>query len=463
VRAFLAGLADGAISTGIQQDNLGFLCSNGYVARISREDHERQAAEFVSLNQETGKRQQEEEEEAVDEKTLRHDEKHVHGIRYHFEGRERKEAEKSRVEKEIELVTEERAEIAQEDAKVMDLIKKKSALDMQTQYGSEYLALTDLGVEMLHDLNIREYRVAGNDFSDFMDECKATADALHGIAQRARFYADNIRPHLPSLISTTEDEEEEEMRRIKARGLDSQLWAVSIGLAKIQTDNQSDLNDLMERYLRTFDLLEVGGRFESSIDSKLIAAEIITLSSMLPTEEQIQALSLLDEQLRHAHVPEDVSIQTAATILCGGGSLEKFKEFAQITKSNQAAAMLSTIDIPSDQLRDKFKSFKSVFDSWGYSACEDTDLAAAYLSTTNLTADDIGRDPQTKMNIIVNGVKNDLEFPLLPAAILTSIAALNAREVLDLMEKGAAILHSVATDLEHSELASLAVRMVYGQ
>jgi hypothetical protein len=67
------------------------------------------------------------------------------------------------------------------------------------------------------------------------------------------------------------------------------------------------------------------------------------------------------------------------------------------------------------------------------------------------------------MITILNILKNDLEFPLLPAAILTSIEALNATELTDLVEKGAGTLHSVAPDLERPELVSLTVRMIYGQ
>jgi hypothetical protein len=457
VRTFLAEVADKAISTRLGEDDLALLAGNFYIARISCEDHDRAAAELANLDQVTAELAAEEEDEAADEHHLRDDEGHLRGIRFHFEGQERKEAERVDVEKEEQHIAEQRAVIAEKDDKVLELIKKKSALDMHVQCGNEYLSLTEPGIRMLHDLNIRNYRVAETEFSDFIDECEATSEALHGIAQRARYYADMIRP---SLASREEDNDDEEMRRIKERGLDSQLWAVSIGLAKLETDNESELID---KYTRTLDLIYASDRFFSNLDSTVIAAEIIAISSMIPSAEQIQSLSELDEELRLSKVPPELSIKVAATILCGGGSVERFRELAKMTKSHQAAAMLSTINISTDELRDRFKSFKSVFNSWGYSESEDTDLAAAYLSTTKLTADDVGHDPSAKMLTVLNGVKNDLEYPLLPAAILTSIAALNAGEVLDLMEKGAAILHSVATDLERSELTSLAVRMVYGQ
>lgn len=457
VRKFLAEVAGTSISTRIEEDDLSLLASNYHIARISREEHERAAAELANLDQMVAELQQEREDDAMDEEHLERDKAHLQGIRFHFEGRERQEAARADVEKEEQHIAEQRAAIAQKDDKVLELIRKKSALDVQVQYGNEYLVLTEPGMRMLHDLSIRNYRVADTEFSDFMDECRATSDALRGIAQRARYYADMIRP---SLASREKDEDEEEMRRIRERGLESQLWAVSIGLAKLEIDK---VDDLIDRYVRTLDLIDASDRFRSNLDSRVIATEIIALSNMLPGVEQIQSLAELDEELRHANVPEGISIRVAATILCGGGSPERFEELAKMTESHQAAAMLSTINIPSDELRDRFKSLKILFDSWGYSESEDSDLAAAYLSITKSTADDIGHDPSTKMITILNGIKNDLEYPLLPAAILTSIAALNADEVLDLVEKGAAILQPAATDLERSELTSLAVRMVYGR
>ena len=105
----------------------------------------------------------------------------------------------------------------------------------------------------------------------------------------------------------------------------------------------------------------------------------------------------------------------------------------------------------SDQLSDKFQSFRSLFNSWGYQISEDTELASAYLSISDLGPDDV----KSKMTIIVDGLKNYLEYPLVAAAILASIPTLEANETLDLMEKAYSLLGSFAADLERSELISL--------
>jgi hypothetical protein len=69
------------------------------------------------------------------------------------------------------------------------------------------------------------------------------------------------------------------------------------------------------------------------------------------------------------------------------------------------------------------------------------------------------------MSVIIDAIKSEFEFPLVPAAILTSIQALSANEVLDLVEKAVTILQSqpLTMGLSHSDLSNLAIRMIYGQ
>jgi hypothetical protein len=99
-----------------------------------------------------------------------------------------------------------------------------------------------------------------------------------------------------------------------------------------------------------------------------------------------------------------------------------------------------------------------MFSGWGYSTSDDTDLASAYLAISPLVADDV----RSKLDTTVDALKTDLQYPLVAAAILTSMSTLEATEVLDLVEKGVSILSNYATGKGRSELVSLAVRMVHG-
>jgi len=129
-----------------------------------------------------------------------------------------------------------------------------------------------------------------------------------------------------------------------------------------------------------------------------------------------------------------------------------------MTHSYESAAILSVMSDPSNQLPSKFQSFRSMFGLWGYQTSEDTELASAFLSISDLQPDDV----RWKMSIIVTALKNYLEYPLVAAAILTSIPTLEANETLDLMEKAYSQLWSFAIGLERSELVSLSVRMIHG-
>jgi len=236
---------------------------------------------------------------------------------------------------------------------------------------------------------------------------------------------------------------------------DSALWSVGIGLAKLQGDQQQ----ILERFLSAYNSLQ---HFNSNVGSKLMAAEVMaaTNSDFINLSS---SLTDLEQRLRNdANVPEEQSVGIAATLLYGGPgsstSFDRFVEFSKITESKETAAILAITNIATDQLTSKFHSYKDMFDDWGYSTSDDTDLAAAYLSISPLVADDV----KSKMNTIVDALKSDLQYPLVAAAILTSMSTLEATESLDLMEKGVSILSNFATGLGRSEMVSLAVRMIHG-
>jgi hypothetical protein len=177
-----------------------------------------------------------------------------------------------------------------------------------------------------------------------------------------------------------------------------------------------------------------------------------------------ESLVSLDRELRRdAKVPKQLSAGVAAIIMFGkrfDGTYptDRFVQFSRMTSSFESAAILSIANVPSDQLGGKFQSFRYLFNSLGYQASEDTELASAFLSISDLGPDDV----KTKVTIILDALRNYLEYPLVAAAILASIPTFEANETLDLMEKAFSLLGSFALGLERSELISLAVRMIHG-
>ena len=89
---------------------------------------------------------------------------------------------------------------------------------------------------------------------------------------------------------------------------------------------------------------------------------------------------------------------------------------------------------------------------------EDTELASAYMSISDFAPDEVN----TKLTIIVDSLRNYLEYPLVASAILASIPTLEANETLDLLQKAYSLVGTYATDLSNSELLSLSVRMIHG-
>ena len=446
VRTFLSQIAQKSISMQIQQVNVDFLTNGGYLSVMQKEEYDRSLAEVSNLTQMNIDLVNEQNADRTARVELAEEEKKTHSIKFLFEGKESKEAEREKEKSEESAVSKIDSEITEEDAKINELIQKKSVVDRMVPYDGKYLSLTGLGVITLNDLNVRNYRVSDIEFSDFIEETQETSSELSSIVQRGNFYLSNLKMKFPEMDA-------------------SQLWAASIGLAKLQGDPKQ----IGQRFLFAFDLIH---HFDCTTENKMMTAEIMTSSKTDATQlgdnsdlqNLLKSLKNLDNQIRHdAHVPKPISVGVAATIMFGrrfDGTFptDKFKEFSKLTSSSESAAILSIINVPSDQLTDKFQSFRSLFNSWGYQMSEDTELAAAYLSISDLGSTDVN----SKLSIVINGLRNYLEYPLVAAAILTSISTLEANETLDLMEKAYSVLRLYASDLETSELISLAVRMIHG-
>ncbi len=428
----------------VPQSDLSYLSSNGYLSVMQKSDYDQAAADVATIAQRTQALQDETMQEHGAEISLADDQRKTQSIMFHFEGAEKKQADLAALEAERNAVLRQRADMVQKDADIKQLIVKKSILDRMVPYDGQYLALTGPGVMALSDLNVRNYRVSDEDFSSFVQETRETTDELRSIAQSAKADVTSFTNAIPEADP-------------------SQLWSVAIGLAKLQGDQYQ----IGTRFLVALNVLR---HSDSNIDNKMMAAEIMTSmrtdqSAFNSDLENLSAsLQSLEHNVRHhAHVPKQISAGVAATILFGkrfDGSypIDKFQQFSKITKSFESAAILSVINVPSDQLLAKFQAFRQMFGLWGYQTTEDTELASAYLAISDFVPDDV----RTKMTIILSSLRNYLEYPLVAASILTSIPTLEANETLDLMEKTYSTLWSFATGLERSELVSLSVRMIHG-
>jgi len=446
MRAFFSQITEKSVSMQVPQVQMDFLTNNGYLSVIKKEDYDQESAEVSSLTQLSVDLANEGNAERSARSTLRDDEKKAHSIRFLFEDNEAKEADREKVERDKNVVSKMDAEIIERESKINELIHKKSVMDRLVPYDGEYLSLTGLGVIMLNDLYVRNYRVSDMEFSDFVDEIQLTLSELRSIAEKGSFHVANLKGQFPEADL-------------------SELWSVSTGLAKLEGDPQQ----IGQRFLFAVDLLR---HFDCTLENKMMAAEIMAASKADSSQESpnsdlqnlSQTLSDLDHKVRHeAHVPKELSVGVAATIMFGrryDGTFptDRLDQFSKITHSYESAAILSLLNVPSDQLAAKFQSYRIMFSSWGFQTSEDTELASAYLSISDFGPEDI----RLKLGIIENGLRNYLEYPLVASAILASIPTFEANEILDLMEKASFLLGSFAKGLERSEIVSLAVRMIHG-
>jgi hypothetical protein len=444
VRIFFSQIAEKSVLPLIPPMDMDFLANNGYINVMKKDDYNRGLAEISTLTQMSNDLMNQRITENNERTHLHEDERKTHSITFLFEDKENKEAQKEEIDSHKETLLKIEADIATRGAQINELIKKKSIFDRMVPYNGEYISLTGPGIMMLNDLNIRNYRVSEQEFSEFRDEIQATFSEMRSIAQIGSYHFTNLYPSFPGTDS-------------------SQLWSLSIGLAKLQGDPKQ----IGQRFLFAFDLLR---NFDSTIEDKMMVGEIMAASktSQIPTNSDIldlsESLIQLDHKLRHeANVPSMLSTGIAATILYGrryDGTFptDRFVEFSKITASYESAAILAVFNLPSDQLVNKFQAYRYLFSSWGFEMSEDTELASAFLSISDFRPEDV----RSKLTIIENGLRNYLEYPLVAAAILASVPTLEANELLNLMEKAYFLLGSYVKNLERSEMISLAVRMIHG-
>lgn len=444
-RAFLSQVSDREEPIAqVPSADLDYLVSNGYVLRTTEQDHEKGVDEVARLSQLIAQVDAKKTETEQASATLREDERKEHAFTFHFEGKEEKITLGERIQSETAEVSHEGEELTAMEANVNSLIQEKSRIDRMVPYAGGYLSLTGQGSVALNDLGVRNYRVADQELSDFLVEMKATEDELKSIADRAASYVNLLRSGIPKM----QDPENSEAQSL--------LWSTAIGLAKLQGESSS----IGERFLLAFGTLR---DFGSATSNKMMAAEIMTAVNNLDINTLEAQLKELDHQLRKDGVPKEISAGVAATMMAGrrfDGSypVDSLTLFRKLTPSYEAASILAVVNVPYDGLSAKFESFRSRFTAWGYMTSEDTEIASAFLAIGELGIDEV----DDKLKYIIEQLKNYLEYPLVAAAILTSIPVFEAHEVLDLMQRAFTYLSGYAGMLEKSELVALAVRMIHG-
>ena len=274
---------------------IDYLSANDYILRTNKDDYNKGVHDVARLSQMTVQMNAEKTEEEQAAATLQKDEQKEHSFSFHFEGTEAKDELSRRIQDERAVVSKEESELITIEANVNELIQKKSTIDRMVPYGDGYLSLTGLGSLVLNDLDVRNYRVADEEFSDFLTEFKATYAELRSIADKAASYVILLKPKIPNI----EDEEHPDIENEGHPAIEapSLLWSTAIGLAKLQ----GDTNQIGERFIQAFDGLE---NFDSTTPNKLMAAEIMTAANQ-DLQSLESDLRSFDKQVRDQGVPRN--------------------------------------------------------------------------------------------------------------------------------------------------------------
>ena len=295
VRTFLSQLYDRVDPiTPVPQTGLEYLSGNGYVLVTSKDDYVKKANDVARLSQIMTQIDAEKSSEQQAQTDLQQDVGKEHSFKFHFESKEEQIQLQERIQEETAAVSSEGTSLVSMEATVNELIQEKSLVDRMVAYAGQYLSLTDLGTLVFNDLNVRNYRVADQEFPDFITEIKATYAELRSIADKATSWVRWVRPQVLGIedLEFTENGDGD-----NGNEADSLLWNTGIGLAKLQ----GDPGQVSGRFI---DALSALRTFNSTLPNKLMAAEIMAALSSQDVQSLGTTLRELDQQLRHQGVPK---------------------------------------------------------------------------------------------------------------------------------------------------------------
>src|SRR5438128_10986988 len=128
-RTFMSQIAGKSVTIQVQQSDVNFLSTNGYLSVMQKEDYDQAAGEVANLTQMNDALQNEMVEERIGRAALAKDERKTHSILFHLEGRDEKEAEVARVESERGAVAREDADMEEEDSRIKEQTQKKTTTE----------------------------------------------------------------------------------------------------------------------------------------------------------------------------------------------------------------------------------------------------------------------------------------------------------------------------------------------
>jgi hypothetical protein len=436
ISAFLDGVSRRSVPGTLSENDVQALQQIGLVQVLTREELQTLTQQVETFQQAQAELTQEATQRNSLSTAVQVDTRKTHSILFHLEGVDRQHSTLERLQQEQQAYKNVTEDIAKRQQALSQLLVKKALVDSSCPYNGRYVSLTTAGRIALRDLTVRLYRVADEEFSTYWSESKKIDGELTTLAdQSARGTA--------ALSQVLRDVEP------------TNLWAISIGIAKAGGDLQVHLDNFLSLYQGTASL-------SNNVENRLMSAEILSSLNRTPADALRQA-NELNGTVRGLWVPRETSLGVASILLSGQRAdgrvpVEEFRNYARNTPSYEAAALLALVSRSPDEVLGRFNSAKAIFTSWGYGRSDDTELSAAYLTLTDLPMDSAA----PKIAIISKGISSYLQYPLVASSILASIPILEANETLNLLEKAYEILGQRTGPISQAEGLCLAVRLIHG-
>jgi hypothetical protein len=436
VSNFLTQVAQRNVTSPLGPADIAELQQAGVISTLTPEAYEQVRQSVAQLDADSAAIQAEEMKQRWLEGQVQADGRATHSILFHFEGSAKQAAAVQKQNADLGQLQTLVPDLAARQDAFRRLLAEKALLDQATPYPGGYVAVTTGGQLQRRDLALRLYRFGDRPFADYWAETLQVDTELLGIADASAAVEHALTTALPSIDP-------------------AYLWAIGIGLVKQKLTVATGVPLFLSLYtpLR---------RIAANDENALMAAEVLTSLGSV-TAMDVPQIDALRKAVVPLGVPSPSALGVAAILRLGqraDGTLatDHLPYWLAQTRTPEAAALLAIWNAPPEPTMVKFQQLRGLFASWNYAPSEDVDLAAAYLTLSDLPADSI----QTKLAILVNGMRTYLAYPLVGAAILASIPVLEANETLNLLERAYDIIGRRAMPAPQAELITLAIRMIHG-
>jgi hypothetical protein len=433
---FLNSIANKQVTTSLPPDDLALLQKLNLVTLVGNDQYVAAQQAVANLDAARAQLGQEESARARLAYNVQGEAARTHSIRFLFEGHDKKAADLQRVQQDRAALQAETADEAAREQQFDQLLQQKSMLDTLVPYAGGYVGLSGAGQLQLREMSVRLYRASDVGFATYIQQSQQVTTELNELSDRGAMYAQSLGGPLNAYDK-------------------SQVWGVSIGLAKLQPNVAQGAQAL----LNAWSALD---RLTSNPENRLMSAEIVT-AVPAGLDASVPELAALEKEVRRLNVPKESSLGVASLLLLGRRAdgtyaTGNLPSFLQVTRSYESAALMAIVNRPLADLTQKFSTLRGLFASWGFADSEDVELASAFLTLSDLPVEGL----DTKLGIITRGMGQYLQFPLVASAILAAIPVLEANETLSLLEQAYGVVGRRAMPMSEPEMICLAVRLIHG-